>query len=104
MKIRNILVMIAFLIWCLLGPCSFLFRVVKKDLTWDPWILLGIALTGLYMGFDVFIAPETSLGYRAGKLLNPFWIYTPSIARLGGLLGIIAHLAIGWTAIASLLR
>jgi len=101
MKYRDVLYLIASLLWIAFGPCSFIFQISDSNTTLLFVMQMIVVISGLYNGLDTVIAPRTSLGYRVGKLLQPFWILTPGIARLGGLVWILAHLVIGWLLIKS---
>ena len=104
MKIRDVVYLFATVVWIILGPGFAMFELIPDSGLWHHLILSGVAMAGLYTGFDIVIATQTSLGYRATKLLSPFSIYNPPIARLGGLLWIVINLGIAWTAISSLLH
>lgn len=62
----------------------------------------GMVIVGICGGFDLFLAPKTSLVYRLGKEFRLPFVYLLTI-RLTGLLWLLGSLVIGWLQLRSLL-
>lgn len=101
MNRRDYSILFAFLFWILWGPCRLALVVDRSDRVQVVISLMGMVVSGLYIGLDLLLAPHTSLHYRLSRRMNG--TATPGTTRFLGLLWIVGSLLFGWMVLRELL-